>query len=1274
MTAASASRSTLPRTTNDDNPAADGARPEPVSPEPASPEPVSPEPGSGATAAQVVTWWQRLRPYLRAHRGVFGFTVVTAILHIGVVVAIPLAQRAVVDDLISGAGRHLLTPLLVLVGLGLALGVMSVSWRIANGRQSLAVQADMRDDLYRSLQRLDAAGHSRLRIGQMVARATADVRFAQQLATWLPVLIANIVKIAIAVVVMFVLSPILALIVLGTVGAATIVVNHQRGRVYAAGWDAQQREADMTTEVEEGVTGVRVVRAFGQESGETRRLVGALRAMFAARVREIKLRAPFLANLQATPLIGQVLVLGVGGLLALNGHLTVGTFLAFSGYLADLAATSRVIGSIATSMPMAQAAVERIGEVIDLRPAVTDPAEPVVPPHTGHLDLSGVAFAYPDAGGHHALAGLDLHVSPGETVALVGRAGSGKSTALSLIPRFHDVTVGQVRVDGVDVREMGTEDLRRRIAVVFEDSFLFTDSIAANISYGRPEATRGEIEDAARMAAAHEFITALDHGYDTVVGEQGLTLSGGQRQRVTLARALLAQPDFLLLDDATSSVDVPVERAIFAAIRPVLDRCTTLVVAYRESTVRLADRVVLVDQGRVVDSGSHDELLARSALYRDLFGDEEPAATDGSSELIPAAREGRFDPTAQAWRPAEAAADAANAPLSGNPPTPQLAARLAALPAADDRPRVDEAVEGRRSERFTLAGFIRPWRSVLLGGLVFVLADAGLTLTGPLLVRHGVDAGMLGGSRTALLVSCLAYAVVALLLWWDFRLEVGTTNRTAERMLYALRLRIHGQLQRLGVDYYDRTQAGRVVTRMTSDVDTVSDLLRIGLVNLVVAGASFVGMAIVISVLQWQLALLVLSVVPPTVLLTIWYRRNAAPAYDDARETQALLTADVAESLAGIRVSHAFRRETANETRFTALGRRYASSTLRGTRAVAVYVAGIETMAALAGALVLGVGGRMVAQGTLAVGVLLAFLLYLAQVFAPVQQLSTVFDLYQRARTGVSRITELLGLPSSTPESEHPQPLGQVRGDLRLSGVRLRYSGTESDALKRVDLHVPAGQRLAFVGRTGAGKSTLAKLVTRFYDPTDGQVLVDGTPLTAADPNEYRSQLGYVPQEPFLFSRTIRENISYGREHASDAEVEAAARAVGAHEFISRLPGGYHHRVTERGRSISAGERQLVCLARALLVDPAVLVLDEATSNLDLASERRVNRAMRTASAGRTTLVVAHRPQSLRWTDRVVVVSEGRIVADTTPQAYLDQLDPGHAADPEHSDELVPAD
>src|SRR5690606_14251456 len=397
----------------------------------------------------------------------------------------------------------------------------------------------------------------------------------------------------------------------------------------------------------------------------------------------------------------------------------------------------------------------------------------------------------------------------------------------------------------------------------------------------------------------------------------------------------------------------------------------------------------------------------------------------------------------------------------------------------------------------------------------------------------------------------------------------------------------------------------------------------------------------------------VLGVVPFAAAVTWWYRRRASVAYDEARELVSTLNADIQESMSGIRVTHAYRRESVNLARFAALGQRYVTASLRGLFATSVYVATIELLSVLAIAAVLGVGAQRIESGSLALGTLIAFLLYLAQVFAPIQQLSQVFDVYQRARTGLVRVRRLLALDTSTPVRPDAAKVDSLEGDIRFESVRLRYASASVDAIRDVDLHVPAGQRIAFVGRTGAGKSTLSKLVARFYDPSDGTVLIDGKPLDELEVTSYRSHLGYVPQEPFLFSRTIRDNIAYARPDAGDAEVEAAARAVGAHEFITRLPGGYHHVVAERGRSLSAGQRQLLCLARALLGDPSILILDEATSNLDLASERKVNQAMRVASAGRTTIVVTHRPQSLHWVDRVVVVAGGRIDGDEPAPDYV---------------------
>jgi ATP-binding cassette subfamily B protein len=972
--------------------------------------------------------------------------------------------------------------------------------------------------------------------------------------------------------------------------------------------------------------------------------------MFRARVRAVRFRAPFFASLMAGPQLGQVIIIALGGLLVINGYLTVGIFLAFSSYLTGLAGKARVIGMILSNLPQCQAAVERIGDILDLRPDLTEPESPVTPEQeTGTIEFRDVSFGYADGDGHQVLSELNLSINAGETIALVGPSGCGKSTAMQLVGRFFDPTAGTVRVDGVDVSTQPLSRLRGRVGMVFENSFLFSDTIANNISYGRPGATDAEIEAAARAAMAHDFITELDEGYNTLIGEQGMTLSGGQRQRVALARALLVDPDILLLDDATSSVDTKVEHEIHRNLGPFLATRTAIMVAYRESTVRMADRVVLLDDGHVVDHGRHEDLFERSALYRDLFG-EMAGEQDEAAGLLPAARRGDFSATASAW---ESRQDASGHPPAELEASPETAAKIAALPTFDDEPGVDLGEEGRRFEPFKLIRFLKPYRYGLLAGLLLVALETVLKLINPLLIREGVNGGMLEGKLPILFGVCVAAAILAGGLYFVQRGSQLTTQRTTERLLVALRSRVYGQLQRLGIDFYDRTQAGRIMTRMTSDIDAIAELLQVGLINLLMAILTFSGMSIVVLALDPRLALTVLCVVPPAAVATWWYRKRASVAYDEARERTSLLNSNLQESLAGIRVTHAYRRESHNLKAFADLGEDFMVWSRRSAYATAVYVGIIEFLSTSATVAVLALGAHFVESGTLAVGTLLAFMLYLAQVFAPVQQLATVFDVYQRARAGLVRIRELLGLQTSTPTADAPVRADAIDGDIKLEGVRLRYAGTTSDALKKVDLHIPAGQRVAFVGRTGAGKSTTVKLVSRFYDPTEGRIMIDDIPLEDYDLAGYRNRLGYVPQEPHLFTRTVRDNIAYGRPDATDAEVEAAARAVGAHEFISRMPNGYRQLITERGRSLSAGQRQLLCLARALIVDPSILILDEATSNLDLASERKVNQAMRVAAQGRTTLVVTHRPQSLHWVERVLVVSDGGIVGDQQPAEYL---------------------
>jgi ATP-binding cassette subfamily B protein len=503
----------------------------------------------------------------------------------------------------------------------------------------------------------------------------------------------------------------------------------------------------------------------------------------------------------------------------------------------------------------------------------------------------------------------------------------------------------------------------------------------------------------------------------------------------------------------------------------------------------------------------------------------------------------------------------------------------------------------------------------------------------------------------------LAATLVDWMITWGY---TRYTGRTAERLLFALRIRIFAHLQRLALDFYDRELSGRIMTRMTTDVDAFAQLLQTGLITALVNVLSFIGVLVVLSFLSWPLTLGVLVLVPPLVIATIWFGRRSAKAYAHARETISTVNAEFQESISGVREAQAYVQENRAVDSFQATARRYLDARIRTQVLQAIYFPFILFLAVCGDAIVLGLGSVLVHDGTIAAGTVIAFLLYLDQFFAPVQQLSQVFDQWQQAVASMTKINELMQTPVTTPEAEHPIEPDALRGDVRFDDVHFSYPTTGLETLHGVDLHVRAGETVALVGETGAGTSTLVKLVARFYDTDSGDVLIDDVPVRDLDLRAYRRRLGYVPQEAFLFSGTVRDNIAYGRPDASDAEVERAARAVGAHEFIAGLRGGYLHPVTERGRSLSAGQRQLLCLARALLVDPAILLLDEATANLDLSTEARVQRAMGVVSRDRTTLLIAHRLQTARTADRIVVVDDGRIV-ETGSHDELVELDGAYA-------------
>ncbi len=777
-------------------------------------------------------------------------------------------------------------------------------------------------------------------------------------------------------------------------------------------------------------------------------------------------------------------MLALGGWLVFEGRVTVGTLVAFFAYLTQLVSPARQMAGVLVVAQQARAGAERVLELLDSLPDVTEkPDAAALSSIEGAIAFNDVSFGYLRS--EPVLDGFDLQVSAGETVALVGTSGSGKSTVGLLLPRFYDVQQGTVTIDGIDVRDVTFDSLRRQIGVVFEDAFLFSDTVRANIAYGRPDATDAEVEAAARAAEAHSFVMELPDGYDTIVGERGLLLSGGQRQRITLARALITDPRVLLLDDATSSIDSRIEEEIHATLRRLMVGRTTILVAHRRSTLHLADRIVVLQRGRVVDSGTHDELFGRCLLYRDLLSGPGDDAEGEGVELD--GRTPGTEVTASAWTSDDTdaltlqSASGLSVGATGGgmgmgmgrgmgggggmraglsaPPTPELIAAIDALPPVVDEPEPILAEENTKLRQpFRFLAFLRPFLPQLLVGVLLVVIDAAAGLVGPAFTGESVNSVFLHREETILWVLSGVFFLVTMIDWADMWAETFWTGRTSERMLYSMRLRIFAHLQRLGMDFYDHEMTGRILTRMTSDVDTLSQLLQSGLLNALVYVVQFLGVVVILSTRNAHLILLVLTVVPPLAIATVWFRIQSTRAYDRQRDRISAVNADLQENMSGVRVTQAFRRETHNKGNFVGLTAGYRDAGLRSLKVSSIYFTFAAFLGNIAILIVLGVGNQEIHSGTLTIGALTAFLLYLTLLFAPVQQLSQVFDTYQQASAGLRKISGVLNTPIDTPQAEHPIEAGRLTGRVRFSGVRFRYSATVTDALRGVDLEIAPGR------------------------------------------------------------------------------------------------------------------------------------------------------------------------------------------------------------------------
>lgn len=576
---------------------------------------------------------------------------------------------------------------------------------------------------------------------------------------------------------------------------------------------------------------------------------------------------------------------------------------------------------------------------------------------------------------------------------------------------------------------------------------------------------------------------------------------------------------------------------------------------------------------------------------------------------------------------------------------------------------IDEAVPRAREARALLAELLLPYRSILLVLAAVVVIENVARLAIPLMVKRGIDRGipplLAGGSMQELLVVVAALCGLVTVQAISRMTFLRTSGRLGQQVLLELRRRLFRHFGRLDIAFHDRYTSGRVVSRSTNDVEAIQDMLETGFDSLVTAVFTLAGTAILLVFLDVRLGLLCLVAFPVLVFLVRWFATESAKTYRKVRESAALVIVQFVETMTGIKAVQAYRREPRNAEIFSEVADDYRDINEHTFRLLAIFMPAVKLVGNLTTGMVLLYGGYRVMNDQMTVGTLTAFLLYLRMFFEPMQEISQFFNTFQSASSALEKIAGVLATSPRIADPADPVRLDTVRGEVALRDVRFGYL-PDHPVLTGMNLTVPAGQTVALVGTTGAGKTTIAKLIARFYDPDCGSVSLDGVDLRALPQAELRRHVVMVTQENFLFSGTIADNIRFGRPQASDAQVRAAATAVGADEFITALPDGYDTDVAKRGGRLSAGQRQLVAFARAFLAEPAVLILDEATSSLDIPSERLVQRALQTVLAGRTALIIAHRLSTVAIADRVLVVEQGRIIEDGSPDALIDAQ--GHYA------------
>ena len=912
--------------------------------------------------------------------------------------------------------------------------------------------------------------------------------------------------------------------------------------------------------------------------------------------------------------LGAALALIFGAHRVLAGEMSLEALLVVLMAGTEIFRPLRDLRSVLHQGMIGQSAATGIHALLDAEPGVRPGGAQIPADAPASIAFEAVGFAYP-GGRLPAHRGLSFAVKPGERVGVVGASGAGKSSIVRLLLRQHDPQEGVVRIFGRDIRELDPAELYRRIAIVAQDATLFHGTVEANLRLARPDATQAEIEAACRAANAHSFIEALPGGYQAMIGERGSLLSGGQRQRLAIARALLRDAPILILDEALSAVDGENEAVIQEALDRLMQGRTTLILAHRLSSVIGADRILVLDQGKVAESGTHEALMRQGGIYYQLMGPQAEDAASAGGHGTAAQLEGivaaSVEPEAQETgiRPRDISAEAAGIPWSET---------LA-----------------------TLLRFIAPWRGKLaltvLFGVGRVAAFIGVGALGALLIGAVKTASPI----TTLSIALLIAAPLSGLLHW---LESWLAHAMAYELLARMRIDLFDKLVELGPAYLLRRRSGDLVALAAQDVETVeyfyAHTVAPAFVALLVPATVMVALALV----AWPIAVALLPFLAYAALSPVIGRLRIDEMGSRARAALGGIGAHATETIQGLSDLVAFGAGPSRGKEFLGLLQNYQRQRLVLQYDLSRAGAGLEAATGLGGLAVATVGAWLAAEGQLAPTLLPLLILLAVAAFLPVSEIAQVGR--QLADTIAStRRLRVVEKEEATIRDGSLTPVASAGGSqVTFADVRFTYPGRRHPALDAMSFTLPRGATVALVGPSGSGKTTIANLLLRFFDPDAGAVKLDGLDLRDLTLEALRSQMALVAQDTYLFNDTLEANIRIARPEVDPAELGRAIERASLADFVAGLPQGLATRVGERGVQLSGGQRQRIAIARAFLKDAPVLVLDEATSHLDAISEAQVRAALETLMIDRTTLVIAHRLSTIRNADLILVLERGRVI------------------------------